>query len=225
MYQTNGGCRLPCWWGFQPGLTLWEDARTFLEPIALSFYPPNSSKAWDYFYFKTPPEAEEISPEPRRQIYEVKNGIIESIEVQIFNLYPYSSLSNMVKQYGKPDEMWAYTGASYVPPGDTTTYFEVVTFYPSQGIMIRYGDHEAKIKASTIVGCPEGNGFGLTMLLWNPVEKFTFADRLQKSVEFSNDELLLPLEEATGVSVEAYYQSLINDSSPMCLETPIDLWP
>lgn len=35
LLETNGGCRLPCWWGIVPGLTDWKTARHFLETFVL----------------------------------------------------------------------------------------------------------------------------------------------------------------------------------------------
>jgi hypothetical protein len=33
-----------------------------------------------------------------------------------------------------------------------------------------------------------------------------------------------PLEEATGMSVEQFYQSFVQPNNNRCLETPADLW-
>ena len=35
LMENNGGCHLPCWWGqIVPGVTRWEDAKSFLETFA-----------------------------------------------------------------------------------------------------------------------------------------------------------------------------------------------
>ena len=31
LLENNGGCKLPCWWGFTPGKTTWVEARQILE--------------------------------------------------------------------------------------------------------------------------------------------------------------------------------------------------
>ena len=33
LYETNGGCEMPCWWGIVPGETPWETALELLLPI------------------------------------------------------------------------------------------------------------------------------------------------------------------------------------------------
>src|SRR5262245_28586986 len=34
----NADCRLPCWWGFTPGQTSWQVARSFLATFASNIY-------------------------------------------------------------------------------------------------------------------------------------------------------------------------------------------
>lgn len=40
LFDENGGCALPCWWGIEPGKTTWEEALTILSPLAMEIFPP-----------------------------------------------------------------------------------------------------------------------------------------------------------------------------------------
>jgi hypothetical protein len=38
-YETNGGCKLPCYWGITPGETSWDVASMFVSSIGALFGP------------------------------------------------------------------------------------------------------------------------------------------------------------------------------------------
>jgi hypothetical protein len=222
--MDNGGCRLPCWWGFQPGSTTWESARKLLEPIARVIYSPDPGANPTAYEVLIPTEAEDLWPSPRRQIYDVKDGIIENIEVEIVNLYPYGDFLTMIRTYGKPDEVWVSTGAGNIPPGGKTTDFWTALFYQKQGIIALYEYSSAKIEGKIIKGCPY-ESFGSNMQLWNPKKRLTFFEAADELQDFPKAEIFLPLHEATGLNVDSFYQIMNDSDVPPCLETPLELWP
>ncbi|HSO27674.1 MAG TPA: hypothetical protein VLS48_06360, partial [Anaerolineales bacterium] len=70
LMKTNGGCRLPCWWGLTPVQTDWHEAEAFLASMVVEFYIIENK---DYTY------AEVIIPMPMptfengnsRQVYHI----------------------------------------------------------------------------------------------------------------------------------------------------------
>ena len=222
LYQNNSGCQLPCWWGFQPGITPWTKARKFLEPIAyeVASVKPQANPA--VFEALIPSESQEFYSNLRRQQYLVEEGIIQSIRLNIVNLEPYADLRTMVSKNGEPDEIWVNTGLPL--RGDKrTTSFILIAFYPSKGILADYLDFQAEVKAETIVGCPGWLNLGLELLLWDPSKTFTFQEWLEDPTTRYQGDTFQPLEEATGISVEEYTQLLISGEYG-CVETPLELW-
>ena len=33
LFQTNQGCEFPCWWGFRPGVTEWDQVQSVLRHL------------------------------------------------------------------------------------------------------------------------------------------------------------------------------------------------
>lgn len=222
LYATNGGCQLPCWWGFQPGITKWEEAQQLLERLAI--VPIHSSHLGDNTYHEVliPTESKEMFSRPRWQNYWAHKGIIESIEINMTNIFPFADLVLTIHTYGKPSEIWVNTG-TFVPPGVTTTHFIFVMFYEEQGLMFRFDDHKAKINDRVVIGCPTEMSGGLAMILWDPGKKRSFSEMSKKFHNFPKDLPHLPLEEATGVTVDEFYERY-DQGEAACLQTPIELW-
>jgi hypothetical protein len=81
MLQDNGGCRLPCWWGFTPGETSWQTTEIL--------FTSRGKKVWNDVI---PQNYEIIFDIPdyhyHHQIYDEdeKEGVIEMIRVHALPL-------------------------------------------------------------------------------------------------------------------------------------------
>jgi hypothetical protein len=84
LFETNGGCQLPCWWGFTPGETNWVQAKTFLQTFVEEINEPANSPAFQSIdvYISPPTDEESLQ---LRHYYEVQDGVIELIDVIIPN--------------------------------------------------------------------------------------------------------------------------------------------
>jgi hypothetical protein len=62
------------------------------------------------------------------------------------------------------------------------------------------------------------------MYLWSPDNRMTFTEAKVRFLDTENLPEPVPLQEATGMSVEEFYSNIIN-TGQVCIETPKVLWP
>jgi hypothetical protein len=231
LLKENGGCRLPCWWGFTPGKTSWQAIQTFLASsgkIAMKF---SNSYLTNYSVkFEIPQHDVQLG-----QVYNVTNGILDMIWVGVGTVRNYNSvygdtqfardlraytLPQMLDTYGRPTEVFLKTYSS-TPEGWIP--FQLLLFYPQQGILVRYYG-PALQKGQQIVICPQQSD--ITLWLWSPERTMSLEDIANMGQEFPVEEVpeFRSLEEAAGMSVEQFYQSFGQPNSKTCLETPAELW-
>lgn len=218
LLQNNAGCRLPCWWGFTPGRTSWQVAESYLSTFAFAIKRGSSVERPLYsVYFIVP---EEIFPVALIHNYKVIDGSIQRIEV-ILGSVPTYNLSAFLSTYGMPSEVWLRT---YNQAREGDLPFDTVLFYPEQGILTRY-DSQADDLGEQITGCPQQKP-ALVLSLWSPERQLTFAEATSETIEIREDGWLYhPLQEATGMDVETFYQTFKEANNSVCLETPAGLWP
>lgn len=217
LFQNNGGCRLPCWWGLVPGKTRWEDARDFLMPFAEISRPFNLNYLTSVIDldFQVPPS---VDPNPLVNHFTVHDGLIEEIDTDIIpTTIPTYALPAFLRAYGQPEEVWINAYAS--APGDLP--FRLILFYPHQGILIQYG-MEGVVKGEKVVGCPT-QAESYILLLWSPSQVLTFQEKSQTTSHLQL-QILHSLTEATGLTIADFYQTFSIADNTSCLETLASLW-
>lgn len=218
LFHSNRGCQLPCLWGFTPGQTDWQTTEQFLarfvtriEIVSMQEEPVFSA----YVYL---PVARETTPTPLRYIYGVRNGIIEMIEGQVLHTPTYRT-SAILNTYGPPGEVWLSTANQ---PIEGFLGFVMILFYPQHGFMLRYGG-QGIVQDDQVQSCLEDPI--LLLAIWPPEEELTYAKAASKTVQFGPTTYHRPLEEATGMSIETFYEAFRDPGNPICLKTPTNLWP
>jgi len=192
-----------------------------LSTIATEIYIPASSPPSHFFadvIFLVP---KEIFPTYLTQKYQVKDGVIETIETMPGYISNYS-LPALLGIYGQPAEVHIRT---YRQAREGDLPFDTVLFYPQQGIMVRY-DSQAEKVGGRIRGCPQQRP-ALVLALWSPAHAMTFLEAADQTVEIRNEDWwpYHPLQEVTGMDVATFYQTFQKSNNSTCLETPADLWP
>lgn len=225
--ENNGDCLLPCFWGFTPGKTLWQTAEPLLTTFAykisygssdgsFSDIPDgNSFPAWVYLYFP------EISPVPVSYTFTVQDGIITMIKAHILPTPGYA-LPAILDTYGQPDEVWLLTAKA---PREGFLGFTLTLFYEQHGFMMTYGS-QGVIENGKVRSCFPATTFDeLALATWPPHEKITYEEAVSRTTSFWPTEYERSLEEATGMSIDTFYETFKNSAAPVCLETPTELWP
>lgn len=218
LYQDNGNCLLPCFWSFVPGETQWPTIEQFMTTIAYQIYPDDldseSFIAEVYLYLP------QLSSVPINHMYGVEDGTITMIEADLL-MMPNTVLQSVLKTYGQPTEVWLLTAS--VPMDDFLGFF-LTLFYAERHFLLTYSGQGTVIEGK-VRGCLSGQTESLQLVSWSPEKELTFVeawDGLHKPRPIIYN---LPLEEATTMSVDVFYETFKNTVEPVCLETPTELWP
>lgn len=224
LLQVNDDCLFPCWWGASPNETTWQEFEPFLEQFAteiinLESVSPNNPLETYEVHINVPMQ---ISPTDQLILfYTTRNGVIENIEIELGNSSPYS-LPELLTKYGPPSDVWL---SSYSYSRDNNLPFRTILFYLDQGFMVTYFD-DAEEKSGDIVGCPQqsDNQF-IRAWLWYPQSEIVIEDVFNKSPLIDQTQAYLPLEEATNIEHEDFYEIFKDANNTSCIETRADLWP
>lgn len=134
----------------------------------------------------------------------------------------YYSLSHLLSEQGIPASvMVASSGLSINRDRSISTRLAV--FYPDQGIWAQYTTlvNEKEV-GSSLISCPVHAHIEMNLFPpGNPDAFFSLLDQTDWGVTKVGYK---PLEEATSMSVEEFYQAFRN-SADKCIETPTNLWP
>ncbi|MEZ4594150.1 MAG: hypothetical protein R3D55_23860 [Chloroflexota bacterium] len=220
--MTNGNCKLPCWWGIVPGETEWQTAKSFLRTLATKISTgPYSESDPEFIAYLDIPVMEDLSAaNVLRQYFSVQDGVIVKIQPEPSHRMPFTVISEILDDYGLPSEIWLDTyGYSH---GELNP-FRLVLFYPEKGILARYFD-DAEFEDDDVVGC-FSNHTG-AVVLWAPDLELTFAEALNgtRALGTYGEQYYKPLEEATDMDIETFYQTYLDPDTETCIETPAELW-
>jgi len=248
---NNGSCQLPCLWGITPGKTGSQEARNILMPLSsistpeTTYFEPTPLRGVLGGTI-TPLYVEgTLRLNVRIDYLYGDDGTVSSIGFRVReekmvtdsygNLYgepifdfppfakrvEYYSLAHVLSQQGIPASVLIEgAGLSFshpVIPGK----LDIVLLYPDQGIWVDYtlvGDYVGDI----IRGCP--TNAHIEMALYPPGNPDSFFSLLDQTNWGITKNGYKPLEEATSMSVEGFYE-IFRQSTDKCIETPVSLWP
>lgn len=228
--ETNNGCIFSCWWGITPGQTKWYDVEPFLMSFASGSYHPfdTTKRIITYeLFFPLPGGVND-----QLQIfYLVEDGIIQSIEV---GPGPVSyTIRLILEQYGQPDEVWVSTTNPILDengvPYNDHRFIDVALLYINEGFLIDFTDL-VDYQNGYLYGCfnPSNIISFSRLFLWSPKtdEINSFAEIKEKEESFFGPPFrFLPIEQATSLTKETFYQIFKDQNQAGCIETPADLWP
>lgn len=221
LLESNGDCRLPCWWGITPGKTTWVEARQLLEKVSLFMSKPEMTKSFSVDLQVQLPYPYTLQKYMEHSYY-VENGIVEYIDVFNYDLAPNYSLPNLLKSYGQPDEIWIRT----FPKAEWgIQHFIIDVFYEELGILAEYstGDPMKEVHGN-IQNCLVTEMDSPFFDLWSPeTQKLSFQEA-KKFIDTRSLPEPRPLLEATGTDVKTFYETFQNSETDVCLETPKHLW-
>jgi hypothetical protein len=219
--QDNGGCELPCWWGFAPGQTSkqtiisqmhgatgagggmahWED----LE-ISVVF-------TWDY---SDNPEAIVRWLKVDYRVSHELNWHQWYQENPFYNKPMYPSLPYLLSTYGTPSQAFINFDVGIADMGLGIDLYFLFLDYTKAG-WVAMLEMPLTRKDDMFVGCPMNAS--TTLWLWAP-------DDIETATEygFANGTNLKTIEEATSMTLEAFYQQYANPANAECLASPMNLY-
>ncbi|MBM3152746.1 MAG: hypothetical protein FJZ96_11205 [Chloroflexi bacterium] len=222
LMSNNGGCSLPCWWGIAPGKSTWESVNSFLFELDHTIYLGGYFNDYLIAYYGIP-VSEQYSALGVIEIrIHYQNDIATAINIGSFEGFSIYHMSRLLEMYGQPDEVWLHTYRSFL---DIDPPMDVVLLYKDQGILALYPSSEEDIIDDTIIrGCFSTSPI---LYLWASGNPKTFREAADTfGLDYYKwDKPIMPLKEATGMTVETFYETYRDPANDPCIETPRDLWP
>lgn len=226
LLQTDENCPLPCWWGIHPGVTTWQEIEPFLESFASEMYrssnPRSSLVSYELnFYFPN----REAPTTSHWALYYIEEGTVSDIELNVSNSLNGSStysLRTVLGKYGAPEEVWIGTYDN-TPSG--VRPFRITLIYSGRGFVVSYETRNVRKEGEAIVGCPLEPLPLAFLWLTEEGSAITFEQARSATLHIGDDQLYLPLSEATDLTIEEFYQLFTETTGDNCLSTPAELWP
>lgn len=221
--NTNGGCELPCWWGFEMGKTSLDEIRQFYTSFDAYISEYSDSNGITVL------EAHFVDPkiengEQTRHLFLTQDGVVVEAEIQLKH-HPDYQIEAMLKRFGQPADIWMWTIPEPVDGWGLPMRFHL--YFPNKGILAGYATGGELID-DTVNGCFNSRG-GISIriwdpTIWDPTDEKGIEDRAQVSSSLRIDDSH-PIEEVSNWDVEQFYNALIDPNHAECLETPSNLWP
>lgn len=242
----NRGCRLPCLWGYTPGLSRSEDVDAFILKLGKSTDPATNifTRVYDDGGVTVLSFSEETmdiriifsvysNQIVRRltmilwSVFDDNGEVVEDLFGQpIFNRYmEYYTASRILERYGTPSQILiaAFEDEPDYPPAPWLP-FSIVLIYNEQGFLAEYIT-PVEIAGEHYRGCPWNAHIGIST--WSPDEERPLAEVVAgfgRGMNALNIEYFKPLEEATGMTVDEFYQMFKEAGNTQCIDTPRSLW-
>ena len=209
--ESNDGCKLPCILGFLPGHTSVDQARERISekwPGAAQYdptYKKLDANIWyqrdghDISNFFIATEKKDILTSIEIWLDARKNGYYQSVDAVL----PFYSLESIFSQLGSPDYIYIYPPGS----GDVPEAYSLEIYYLEKRIYIGIGGDSEFMDEKTYKMCPDRGGNNYVTL-----QMFVHSDDASINEQIENskgDERQKLLEEATGVSVSSFVNSII----------------
>lgn len=248
LLATNGDCHLPCLWGITPGKSNDLESQSILLPLSsiaetMYFNQPEVNGillgAITLLYVEN-----DFRLNVRVAYTYSDNGIVTRIGFRVLEEQvttdssgnwiskqpvfdsttflqrtEYYSLSHVLTEQGVPSSVMM-TASSLSDPA-VAGGIDVALLYPEQGIWINY-TMPMYNQGNAKSGCPVNAHMEMSLYpSGNPTSFFSLLEETDWGMTKNSYK---PLEDATAISVEEFYE-IFRNSTNNCIETPALLWP
>jgi hypothetical protein len=254
LVQEHENCQLPCLWGFTPGVSDLETAQAFVQQFGIGDFRADAIElgahdygdmggigisylknnvyiilSWSYYKEKENTLLELLTLHLRSM---ERLGIDPINQLPIvapvygdptFNkeLHDYL-LPSILTTYGQPDQV-LITVRPDEPENAHINYhpFSLALYYSETGIFIEYVMMR-ETKGSDYIGCPNKSHIYITV--WDPNEELSLEYLVEKAGSEIALSILKPIDEATSLTMDEFYQNFKDPNNATCLETPAEIW-
>jgi hypothetical protein len=211
LLQTNGNCRLPCWWGLKPKLSTISDIRPLLRK-SLNREPEAPFIRQDGlidYYLKL-----SFIPQDEPSLYltfTTDRDLLVRTEV-VFS-QPNSWLSN--KQWWEPAQLLQHMGQPtniYITISPSTKSFALYIVFNDKGILVQYivdfkGDQFSE-ESNSILLCPRVEQISYTKMWLEDKAVDMMASHLLRNPSRPTSEYFPTLKATTGLEISAFTKLL-----------------
>lgn len=238
LLQQNGGCKIPCWWGLEPGKTSWKTALDYFLQLGQKPRSWTNISLPQYRIWGAGFDVPEYDFGVYAMFFVDKNGIIRLIapsaqtspapdeiiygdDFYLKAMRQYR-LPAMLKNYGQPEQALLYLQQASDPVAPD---YQFILFYANAGVLVEYYG-QSQEQGDQLRLCPIKTY--QEMWLWDPNENLSLEDVFVHQAMLQTDDLkkhlalFLPLKDATGLNISEFTINFQSDNA--CLETPKSLW-
>ena len=220
LMMTNGGCELPCWWGFIPGETLLDAAQERLLALGGRVHVELANLGRDQGVGIT---------------FESDDGLIQTINVgsylsseedkeQYIQVWQTYDLTTMLDDYGPPSQVLIYRPFQ---PEPGQPFYHLLLFYEQSGFALEYfGDAEILMldegRYRACLGIADT--WQVELFLYQPEQIDNIFERVlpASSISYIADPdtvyEIISWPQATGMSLDAFYEMFHAPEGNTCLE-------
>jgi hypothetical protein len=229
LLETNGGCKLPCFWGIIPGQIALEDAKRFTYHLGW----------WggDYYNGTVYEAAHDLTQRLVIHIALQKSaGMVGTLHSSIagddyLNLVKAYTFRQILLDYGKPTQVWINLATALEINTPEVTAFCTLLYYQESAILVKYCGSAVKIGSAYRL-CPTTPNYGnpnesptggsVSLTLGIPGKVNTPNELMRPFGPFDG---MLTVDEALKMSVDEFYDQAMSNPSVVCYETQRDVWP
>jgi hypothetical protein len=234
LYFDNGGCKLPCFWGIDPGSSTLPEVHTrfsMLGEVLEEDYRWKNEHKLIPIKVSVPPEIDSFNEKEWTFYLVISNDIVESIIASSRHIEQTSvpTMSNILTSFGRPQEIWLAI-MPHIPKYDADTAYEIALFYPSKGILVM-GSGIAHIlaeteKSVTVSICPHtiaesidmDRHYPFSLHLWSPENKMSFTDLSYDDRVFEHGFFTILGSLESSINSEEFYETYKDPSVTECFE-------
>jgi hypothetical protein len=250
LLANNGNCVLPCILGVLPGVTTLDEFADLFAPVAV--HMPDRHQLSYPSHTHSEPQQPDRSPFLRLTINRPTPGVPISrvdMSIQFWDCPPVDnpvcrrnndvaraatqfSIANILAKYGPPDDILLTAKAPNLPAG-IGPWFDYFVIYDSLGFAIAYYRGGTPVNSKGVfTHCFSSDALHEIQILAQPADDpSTPLSQFEFESGWSNGYVLtriqergvLPLEQATGVSINSLYTRLTRLPG-MCLESQASSW-
>ena len=222
----SSSCPLPCWLGIVPGESQLEPVLNQFEELGFRVGSASAGLLGADEFLMT-------------QDFGSSEGIVTTIEVTVgYDSQDEESLAfsqtfargwqdygmmEILGRYGIPSRSFLFSPYRADPGGGPT--YRLYLFYDSQGIVVQYRGSAEQLQGSNYRACFDLNSvWSIELFLYEPdtigsiIEHILPADSLSYLGEPDEVYNLVDWPQATGMSLEAFYESLQSTEATPCVE-------
>jgi len=235
---NNGGCKLPCLLGYTPGTVSPQEMENFFDQFGLVNTQDMSvsrgtsndgSLSGVSFYFLY---SQDIYLNVHISAY-INGNRVEALAMDAFpqskwdphyaEVMNYYLLPQILTNYGMPAQVLIATYRDdRQRPDVTSAPFFLVLIYPDQGFYVKY-EMERVSGGGIFLGCPSKSF--VSVAVWSPGDNEAFNKVVQVMNNGGDLSSYKPIDEATSMTIDEFYQTYILPDNTACIETPIETWP
>jgi hypothetical protein len=252
LLANNGRCQLPCIWGITPGNDSYFDTKSILAHFG-EVKSPELNTWHDYFSdcsssgscgsstfeifnnhlrYRSYLSYYYEDQKPINQLalnLDVDDGKDAVLGDFFYNqLVQFYSLHNILFQHGLPAKVLIAAFPQELDNPFPWRPFVILLVYEKEGFMAQYVMKKESVN-DQYQGCPSKSLVSLTS--WSSKDKEAWIEAVNRfsssghGINSENIGYFRPLDQATSLTLDQFYEIYKTSNNQMCLQTPTQLWP